>query len=74
MSTIIITLATLVESGQVEFRSDWINPNNLSVIEAACKRAGVEKIAQLKPLKEVLPPEIGYGEIAILNEAAAISG
>ncbi len=66
LSTIVITVATLVETRQVEFRAEWINPNNLSVIEAACKRTGVKKIAQLKPLKDVLPPEIGYHEIRLV--------
>jgi ATP-dependent DNA helicase RecQ len=66
LSTIIVTLATLVETGQVEFRSHWLDPNKLSVIEAACKRAGVNKVAHLKPLKEVLPPEIGYHEIRLV--------
>ncbi len=66
LSTIIITVAALVEARQVEFRSEWINPNNLSVIEAACKRAGAEKVTQLKPLKDVLPPEIGYHEIRLV--------
>jgi len=33
------------------------------VIEAACARAGIER---LKPAKDILPPEITYDEIRLV--------
>jgi ATP-dependent DNA helicase RecQ len=66
LGTIVNTVATLVETGQVEFKPEWLDRNKLSVIQAACTRAGVEKITQLKPLKDVLPPEVTYDEIRLV--------
>jgi ATP-dependent DNA helicase RecQ len=66
MGTIINAVATLVESGSVEFNPDWIDRNKQAVIEAACHRAGLEKLEKLKPLKDVLPPEVTYDEIRLV--------
>jgi ATP-dependent DNA helicase RecQ len=66
LGTVLNAVATLVEAGAVEFQPAWIDPSRLSVIEAACARAGVENIERLKPLKDVLPPEITYDEIRLV--------
>lgn len=66
LATVVNAVAVLVESGAVDFNPDWIDPNKLAVIEAACHRAGVEKIERLKPLKDVLPPEVTYDEIRLV--------
>jgi len=66
LSTVVNTVATLVESGQVEFQAAWIDPNKQSVITAACSGVDVAKLQRLKPLKESLPPEITYDEIRLV--------
>jgi ATP-dependent DNA helicase RecQ len=66
VGTIASAVATLVENGQIEFRPEWIDRNKLAVIEAACRRAGLEKVERLKPLKDVLPPEVTYNEIKLV--------
>jgi len=66
LGTVVNAVAALVETGTVEFNPDWIERNKLTVIEAACHRAGLEKIERLKPLKEVLPPEVTYDEIRLV--------
>jgi ATP-dependent DNA helicase RecQ len=66
LGTVMNAVATLVEAGEVEFQPTWIDRSRLSVIEAACARAGVENIERLKPLKDVLPPEITYDEIRLV--------
>ena len=66
LGTVMNSVATLVEAGAVEFQPAWIDRSRLSVIEAACTRTGVENIGRLKPLKEVLPPEITYDEIRLV--------
>lgn len=66
LGTVMNAVATLVEAGEVEFQPAWIDRSRLSVIEAACVRAGVENIERLKPLKDVLPPEITYDEIRLV--------
>jgi uncharacterized protein YpbB len=50
----------------VEFQPAWIDRNREAVIAAACERAGLENLTRLKPLKEVLPPEISYEEIRLV--------
>jgi ATP-dependent DNA helicase RecQ len=66
LRTVVNAVATLVETGEVEYQPGWIDRTRHSVIEAACIRAGVENIERLKPLKDVLPPEITYDEIRLV--------
>ncbi|HEY1678842.1 MAG TPA: RecQ family ATP-dependent DNA helicase [Candidatus Sulfotelmatobacter sp.] len=63
LATVISAVADMVESGQLEFRPEWIDRTKLSVIEAACAKIGLE---WLKPLKDSLPPEITYDEIRLV--------
>lgn len=65
LSTVINAVAGLVERGELEFDASWIEPNKLSVIEAACARFGPQ-IDRLKPLKDALPPDITYDEIRLV--------
>jgi len=62
-STIVNAIANLLELGQVEFQPEWVSPEKQSVIAAACARAGIER---LKPVKDILPPEITYDEIRLV--------
>jgi len=66
LGTVINAVAALVESGSVEFNNDWIDRNKQAVIEAACHRVGLERLEKLKPLKDVLPPEVTYDEIRLV--------
>ena len=66
LGTVVNAVAALVESGAVDFNPDWIDRNKAAVIEAACHRAGPEKVERLKPLKDVLPPEVTYDEIRLV--------
>jgi ATP-dependent DNA helicase RecQ len=63
MSTVVNAVANLVENGLVDFDAAWIDRNKQAVIDAACAKLGAE---WLKPLKEVLPPEITYDEIRLV--------
>jgi ATP-dependent DNA helicase RecQ len=63
ISTVVNTVAGLVESGQIQFQDQWIGKEKQSVIEAACAQAGIE---WLKPLKDILPPEISYDDIRLV--------
>lgn len=63
LSTIVGAVANLLETGQVEFRSEWVSQEKQSVIGAACARLGFER---LKPLKDILPPEVTYDEIRLI--------
>jgi ATP-dependent DNA helicase RecQ len=63
LSTVIHAVAGLLEAGEIEFSPDWIGREKLAVIEAACAKIG---LGPLKPLKDVLPPEISYDDIRIV--------
>ncbi|MGB2604219.1 MAG: RecQ family ATP-dependent DNA helicase, partial [Candidatus Sulfotelmatobacter sp.] len=63
LSTIVNAVANLLETGQVEFQPAWVSPEKQSVIVAACARVGFER---LKPVKDILPPEITYDEIRLV--------
>src|SRR6202044_3566910 len=63
LSTVVSAVANLLETGQLEFQAEWISKEKQSVIEAACARAGMDR---LKPLKDILPPEITYDEIKLM--------
>jgi ATP-dependent DNA helicase RecQ len=63
ISTITSAVANLVERGQVEFQVGWVSKEKQSVIEAACARAGMER---LKPVKDIVPPEVTYDEIKLV--------
>ena len=63
LSTVVSAVANLLETGQVEFQGGWVSPEKQSVIAAACARVGCE---QLKPLKDILPPEVTYDEIRLV--------
>lgn len=66
VSTVLNAVAGLVESGEVEFSSAWIDRNKLAVIEAACARVGLDQLERLRPLKDSLPPEVTYDEIRLV--------
>jgi hypothetical protein len=63
MSTVIGAVANLLELGTVEFQPGWVSGEKESVIRAACARAGIER---LKPIKDLVPPEITYDEIRLV--------
>jgi ATP-dependent DNA helicase RecQ len=62
LSTVVNSVANLVERGDLEFQPAWLDRNKQAVIEAACARLGVDR---LKPLKDALPPEVTYEEIRL---------
>jgi ATP-dependent DNA helicase RecQ len=63
LSTIVSAVANLLETGQVEFQSGWVSREKQSVIEAACAKVGMD---WLKPVKDIVPPEISYDEIKLV--------
>jgi ATP-dependent DNA helicase RecQ len=63
LSTVVSTVADLVEDGDVEFDDGWVDRNRQPIIEAACARLGT---ARLSALKAALPPEISYEDIRLV--------
>lgn len=63
LGTVVGTVATLVESGEVGFDAKWVEPGRVIQIEMACTRLGTQ---WLKPLKEALPADIPMEEIRLV--------
>ena len=63
VSTVINAVAELVESGDVQFKPEWIEPARLAEIEAACARLGT---AGLRPIKDAVSEEIGFNDIRLV--------
>jgi ATP-dependent DNA helicase RecQ len=63
ISTVICTVASLIESGQVKLDSKWISPDAQPLIEAACLKQGVER---LKDIKEAVPPYVSFEDIRLV--------
>src|SRR3954468_3306434 len=63
LATVVSMVAEMVEAGQLDFQPRWIQQENLSKIEAACAKLGIER---LRPLKDALPEEITFEEIRLV--------
>jgi ATP-dependent DNA helicase RecQ len=61
--TIIDSVAELVESGEVEFKPSWLEPEKRQQIEEACTRLGT---AGLRPIKDAVSAEITYDDIRLV--------
>ena len=63
VSTIINSVAELVESGEVEFKPGWVDAERDKELEAACVRLGT---AALRPIKDAVSADISYEEIRLV--------
>lgn len=63
LSTVVCTVASLVETGLVKLDPKWISPDAQPLIEAACLKQGVER---LKDIKEAVPPYISFEDIRLV--------
>jgi ATP-dependent DNA helicase RecQ len=63
ISTVVCTVANLIETGQVKLDAKWISPDAQPLIEAACLKQGVER---LRDIKEALPPYVSFEDIRLV--------
>jgi ATP-dependent DNA helicase RecQ len=63
LGSVVSLVTDLVEKGELEFQAAWVDKDRQAIIAAACARIGMER---LKPLKDVLPPEITFEEIRLV--------
>jgi ATP-dependent DNA helicase RecQ len=63
VSTIVCTVANLIEGGLVKLDPKWVSPYAQPQIEAACEKLGLEK---LKAVKDALAPIISYEDIRLV--------
>ena len=62
LSTVVSMVAELVEKGRLAYRMEWLGEQNHEKIVEAAGRLGSQF---LKPLRDVLPPEISYDQIRL---------
>jgi ATP-dependent DNA helicase RecQ len=63
VSTVVCTVANLIETGQVKLDPNWISPDAQPLIEAACLKQGVER---LKDIKDAVPPYVSFDDIRLV--------
>jgi ATP-dependent DNA helicase RecQ len=63
LSTVVATVADLVERGELAFQAGWVREDARSKIEEACGRLG---FGRLRTLKDALPPEVTFDEIRLV--------
>jgi uncharacterized protein YpbB len=63
VATIVSTVATLIESGRVELRPEWISPGAQPHIEQACTKVGAERLAEIKA---IVPAFISYNDVRLV--------
>ena len=63
VSTVVCTVASLVETAQVKLDPKWISPDAQPLIEAACLKLGVER---LRDIKDTLPAYVSFEDIRLV--------
>jgi ATP-dependent DNA helicase RecQ len=63
ISTVVCTVASLIETRQLKLDPKWISPDAQPLIEAACLKQGVER---LKDIKEAVPPYVSFEDIRLV--------
>ncbi len=63
ISTVVCTVASLIETGQVKLDPKWISPDAQSLIEEACLKQGVER---LRDIKDAVPPYVSFEDIRLV--------
>jgi len=63
LGSVVSLVASMVESGELDFEPAWVDAQKTEQIKAACLQHGMER---LKPIKDALPPEVTYEEIRLV--------
>jgi ATP-dependent DNA helicase RecQ len=63
VSSVEALVADLIESGDTEFRQEWLPAERYAQIASAIRQCGK---GRLKPVKEALPEAISYGQIRLV--------
>jgi len=63
VSTIVCTVASLIESGRTELNPAWLSPGAQPHIEEACEKVGIEKLAEIKA---AVPPFVSYNDVRLV--------
>jgi ATP-dependent DNA helicase RecQ len=64
LSTIVNSVAELIENGDVEFKDGWVDPTRQKEIQEACARLGT---GGLRPIKDAVSAEINFDDIRLVS-------
>ena len=62
LQSVVTLVCDMTERGETRFQPEWLASGRYEEIAVACRQLGTER---LKPIKEILPPEITYEEIRL---------
>ena len=62
-STILGTVANLIETGRLQLRNEWVAPAIQMQIEAACDRLGIKRLGAIKA---ALPAAVSFDDIRLV--------
>jgi ATP-dependent DNA helicase RecQ len=71
ISTIVGTVANLIETGRVKLNPKWISPDAQPLIESACLTKGIDK---LREIKEAVPPYVSFNDIRLVVASLRAEG
>jgi ATP-dependent DNA helicase RecQ len=63
LSTIVGTVANLIETSQIKLDPKWISPGAQPLIKSACLEKGVER---LRDIKDAVPPYVTFNDIRLV--------
>jgi ATP-dependent DNA helicase RecQ len=63
VSTVVALISSLIESGETEFKEEWMEPEHYRLIHEACLHLGMDL---LRPIKDSLPEKISYDEVRLV--------
>jgi ATP-dependent DNA helicase RecQ len=63
ISTVVCTVASLIETAQVKLDPKWISPDAQPLIETACVSKGIER---LRDIKDAVPPYVTFEDIRLV--------
>jgi len=71
ISTVIASVAGLIEAGRVKLDPAWISPEAQSLIEAACLG---KTVAGLREIKDAVPPFVSFNDIRLVVAGMRAAG
>ena len=63
ISTVVETVAGLIEAGRVELDEKWMSPGARPLIEAACRAKGMQS---LREIKDAVPAYVSFNDIRLV--------
>jgi ATP-dependent DNA helicase RecQ len=63
LSTIVGTVANLIETGHIKLDPKWISPDAQPLIESACLSKGIERLLDIK---DAVPPYVSFNDIRLV--------